>query len=119
MIYLNELQFAERVFDIDSGIEFKGLVPTVVSFHTVTPYCQKMITLIDDVAALHTDINFYGVDVDKQGELVEKLGIRAIPTTMFFPLTSRPAIIGGLFYTHGEIDKILTKIMFPSHIIKV
>ena len=119
MIYLDEKEFTERVYDIAAGSDFKGLVPAVVSFHTLTTYCQKMNAIIDDVAALHTDINFYGIDVDTENEFVTKLGIRAIPAMIIIPLTGKPAIIAGLFYTHDDLEKALTKVIFPSRIIKV
>jgi len=43
--------------------------------------------------------------------LAVKLGIRAVPTTMIFPVKSEPVVLSGLINTQEGLEKILIKIL--------
>lgn len=111
MIYLDEVTFKEKIYDIDKGTVFQGLIPAVVSFFTLGEYCKNMRSVLETVSVLHTDINFYGIDVDEQYDFVSRLGIRAIPTTLIIPLKGSPVVVAGLVNTPAALEKGLARII--------
>jgi hypothetical protein len=120
LTYLDEVGFKEKVYDIDKGTPFQGLIPALVSFLTMGTYCENMRNILESVSKLHTDINFYGIDVDTMNDFVKRLGIRAIPTTLIIPLKGSPVIVAGLINTPVELENGLTRMITkPSKLVKL
>jgi thioredoxin 1 len=112
MISLDEQEFSKKVYDITGVGTFNGIIPAVVLFHTSGKYCEELIKLFETVEALYMGrVNFYTVDVDAQTEFAKKLHLRAIPTSMFIPITNKQPILAvGLFNTTAEIERALSRI---------
>ena len=111
MTYLDEVAFKEKIYDIDKGTTFQGLIPAVVSFFTLGTYCKNMRGVLETVSVLRTDINFYGVDVDEMYDFVSRLGIRAVPTTLIIPLKGSPVVVAGLIDTAAALEKGLSRVI--------
>ena len=58
--------------------------------------CKMMAPIVKKMAADRAgEIDFYKVDIDKEQELAELLGIRSIPTFLFIPLEGKPTVQVG------------------------
>ena len=72
-----------------TAAEFDKLVasgkPVVAKFHaTWCPACKAMQPIDDQVSKKHPDVTFVQVDTDKFGDLAAKLGVKGIPTYVFY-----------------------------------
>lgn len=46
--------------------------------------CHVIQSVLDEIDKENEDITIFNVDVDEEIELVEELGIRSVPTTLFY-----------------------------------
>ncbi len=46
------------------------------------PPCKALAPIFDEVASEHPDVKTYVIDVDENGEIAAKFGIKGIPTLM-------------------------------------
>ena len=72
----------------------------LVEFYaTWCPHCRRMMPIVDDVKALLDGrANVYQFDIDKYGDLAEKLGVSSVPTFIVYRDGEEQ------WRTSGEID---------------
>ncbi len=98
--YLTTADFKRRVMDFEVNPDkwvFEGKRPAVIDFYTEwCGPCKMMAPIVKKMAADRAgEIDFYKVDIDKEQELAELLGIRSIPTFLFIPLEGKPTVQVG------------------------
>jgi thioredoxin 1 len=61
--------------------EIKAQPKTVLRFTaTWCPPCKALAPIFDEVAAEHPEMKTYVIDVDQNGDLAAKFGVKGIPT---------------------------------------
>ena len=98
--YLTTADFKRRIMDFEANPDkwvFEGKRPAVIDFYTEwCGPCKMMAPIVKKMAADRAgEIDFYNVDIDKEQELAELLGIRSIPTFLFIPLEGKPTVQVG------------------------
>lgn len=83
MDLINTKDFREKILDINDN--YKSDIPTVVDFSAEwCGPCKAIAPVLNKLSIDYKDkVNFYKVDVDEEFELVEKYGIKSIPTLFF------------------------------------
>lgn len=80
---------ASNIIYIQSKSEFEQKVlnnsrPAVLKFSaTWCPPCKRIKGLIEEIAELHTEVNFVDINFDNFPELSNKYNIRTLPTLIF------------------------------------
>ena len=102
--------FKEKIFNYteDNGEwEFNGDKPAIVKFTAdwCAP-CRVLEPILNEISDEHDDIDFYSVDVDKEIELTQIMGIRNVPTMLFIPTTGKPKLVAGALQKNKIIDLI-------------
>lgn len=84
---IDRAYFLEHVYDYKSNKEWKakGDKPVVIDFWaTWCGPCMRLMPVMDELAAKYKDkVNFYKVNVDKEGELRQVFEANAIPLLIF------------------------------------
>jgi len=96
MINLTKELFKEKIFnytDNNSEWVFNGEKPAIVKFGAdwCSP-CRVLEPVLNEVESEHDDIDFYSVDVDKESELTQIIGIRSVPSILFVPIIGKPKL---------------------------
>lgn len=112
VISLTTDDFVERVADFRSSpdkFQFKGTRPAVVDFYaTWCGPCKQMAVIFDKSAAKFAGkVDFYRVDIDKESELADFMGIQSIPTILYIPTNGDPQINIGLVEEQEFNSKIM------------
>jgi thioredoxin len=99
MIKLTKELFKEKIFNytIDNdGWVFNGEKPAIIKFTAdwCSP-CRVLEPVLNEVESEHDDIDFYSVDVDKENELTQIIGIKSVPSILFVPMTGKPKLTMG------------------------
>jgi thioredoxin 1 len=101
VVHLNAQEFKEKVFNYETGKEWKyeGTLPAIVDFYA--DWCQpcKMVApLLEDLALEYAGkIVVYKVNTENEQELASVFGIQSIPTLLFIPKEGQPqAAMGAL-----------------------
>lgn len=99
-VYLTEQTFKDQIFNYEKNSEWKyeGTKPAVIDFYAdwCAP-CRELSPLLEEVAAEYGDkIILYKIDTEKEKNLSQVLGIEALPTLLFIPLTGKPQVSMGL-----------------------
>lgn len=100
-VHLTSKDFKEKVFNYESGKEWKyeGTLPAIVDFYA--DWCQpcKMVApVLEDLAREYAgQIMVYKVNTEEEQELASVFGIQSIPTLLFIPKEGQPqAAMGAL-----------------------
>ncbi len=100
-VHLTSNEFKEKVFNYESGKEWKyeGTLPAIVDFYA--DWCQpcKMVApVLEDLAREYAgQIMIYKVNTEEEQELASVFGIQSIPTLLFIPKEGEPqAAMGAL-----------------------
>lgn len=112
VVSLTTNDFIERIADFRSSpdkFQFKGSRPAVVDFYaTWCGPCKQMAVIFDKSAAKFAEkVDFYRVDIDKEGELADFMGITSIPTILYIPTNGDPTINVGLVDEQAFNAKIM------------
>jgi thioredoxin len=100
VIYLTDESFKENVFNYEKNKEWKyeGTKPAIIDFYAdwCAP-CRELSPMIEELAKEYGDkIVVYKVDTEKEKKLTQTLGISALPTLLFIPVTGKPQVRMGL-----------------------
>lgn len=96
VINLTKAEFIEKVYDYtitDKVLLYKGDKPAIIDFYAdwCGP-CRKLSPILEEVAKEHKGlIHIYKVNTDKEPEIAQAFGIRALPTLLFIPLQGTPS----------------------------
>lgn len=112
VISLTTDDFIGRIADFRSSpdkFQFKGTRPAVVDFYaTWCGPCKQMAVIFDKSAAKFAGkVDFYRVDIDKESELANFMGIQSIPTILYIPTNGDPQINIGLVEEQEFNSKIM------------
>jgi len=101
VVHLTAQDFKEKVFNYESGSEWKyeGNLPAIIDFYA--DWCQpcKMVApVLEELAVKYAGkIVVYKVDTESEQELASVFGIKSIPTLLFVPKEGQPqAAMGAL-----------------------
>ena len=91
--------FYKTIADFEAGKEwkYKGNIPAIIDFYaTWCPPCRQLSPLVDEVSIEYKGkIIVYRINIDKEKDLVNKLGITNIPTLLFIPTVGQPKVTLG------------------------
>lgn len=115
-VNLTEQTFKDKVFNYEKNDEWKyaGSKPAIIDFYAdwCAP-CRELSPLLEQVVAEYGDkIILYKIDTEKEKNLAQILGIEALPTLLFIPITGQPQASMGLVpkeVLRQSIEKILLK----------
>ena len=98
-VYLNAQGFKDRIFDYETGQEwkFKGDKAAIIDFYAdwCGP-CKSIAPALEELSEQYKDdLVIYKIDTDKEVELSSVFGIQSIPTLLFIPLNGNPMVQKG------------------------
>jgi thioredoxin len=116
-VHLTAQDFKERVFNYETGKEWKylGALPAIVDFYA--DWCQpcKMVApLLEELAAEYAGkIIVYKVNTEDEQELASVFGIKSIPTLLFIPKEGQPqAAMGAL--PRQTFEKVIKDVLLQN-----
>ncbi len=98
---LTDETFKKKIFNYEEGEDAPLLIPqnTVIEFWvTWCPHCQAMRPRFEKVSQLHSDIDFYRIEMEDYPELADLFNISGFPTFVFLSPD------GTLHRTSGEMS---------------
>ncbi len=114
---LTEAGFKKEVFDYDAvrDWKFEGDKPVVIDFYADwCPPCKQLSPLVDEAAKEYSGkIKFYKVNSDKEGRLLQKLGLSGLPTLLYIPVNGKPQITVG-FIPKEKLEKEIKEILLSN-----
>jgi thioredoxin len=117
-IELTKQTFLENVCNYEKNPNhwtFDGDKPCLIDFFATWCGPCKMVTpVIDDLAEEYGDkVNFYKVDIDREGELASAFGIKSVPTFVFCPQEGNPQAISGAM-GKADLKKTIEDILLKN-----
>ena len=73
------------------------------------PYCMRLKPIFESIASKYPDITFVKINVDEQGSLASRYGIRGIPVIKFFCEGREVSEIVG-YVPQNELEKRISAI---------
>lgn len=117
VVHLTAKDFKEKVFNYESGKEWKyeGNLPAIVDFYA--DWCQpcKMVApVLEDLAVEYAGkIMVYKVNTENEQELASAFGIQSIPTLLFIPKEGQPqAAMGAL--PKQTFEKVIKDVLLKN-----
>jgi len=111
---LDKKAFTEKIFDFESGKEWKylGELPAIVDFYADWCGPCKMVTpILEKLSAEYAGkVAIYKVDTDKEQELAGAFGIQSIPSLLFIPQKGEPQMARGAL-SREAFDKAIAEIL--------
>lgn len=97
---LTTQEFRQKVYDYRAGKQwsYKGKRPCVIDFYaTWCGPCKQLSPRLERLSAEYAGrVDFYKVDVDREGDLAGLFGIHSVPSLLFVPVGgSRPSLAQG------------------------
>lgn len=115
--YLTAEQFKANICDYTKVQKwtYKGTKPCVIDFYTTwCGPCKMLAPIMDELSCIFSDsVEFYKVDIDRERELAEAFGIRAIPQVLYVPVKGTPLLTQGL-YPREEIVKTIDEFLLQK-----
>jgi thioredoxin-like negative regulator of GroEL len=113
-VHLNAKDFKEKVFNYETGKEWKyeGTLPAIVDFYA--DWCQpcKMGSRTEDLAVYAGQIMIYKV-ILRKNRTCFVFGIQSIPTLLFIPKEGQPqAAMGAL--PKQTFEKAIKDVLFKN-----
>lgn len=99
VVEIDQQQFSQLIANINADDwKFLGKRPAVVDFNaTWCGPCRQLAPILDELAQQYSgQVDFYSIDIDKNRELAQALGIQGIPFLIICPTTGEPNAIVGL-----------------------
>jgi thioredoxin len=100
VLNLSEAEFKKMVYDYDKNQSWKyeGNKPAIIDFYAdwCAP-CRQLSPVVEEIAKEYSGkIVVYKVDTEKEQKLAQKIGISALPTLLFIPVTGKPQVTMGV-----------------------
>jgi thioredoxin-like negative regulator of GroEL len=96
---LTRENFLNRVFDYEKKQrwQYQGDKPCLIDFYDETcPPCKAIAPVLAELADEFEDrVIFYQVDVTKEEQLAQELGVSNLPTLVLCPLGDKPVVLQG------------------------
>ncbi len=118
VIHLTKEEFKKKVCDYeltDKVWLYKGDKPAIIDFYAdwCGP-CRKLSPILEEVATEYKGaIYVYKVNTDKEPEIAQAFGIRALPTLLFIPAKGEPEGNVG-FLTKEQLYEAIYSILLPA-----
>lgn len=113
MEHLTLQSFKEKVFDIQSGGEWKfaGTRPCIIDFYAIwCGPCKMLSPILEQVAEKYAGkVDVYKIDTDQEAELSAAFGIQTVPTILFVPLNGKPVGAKGVM-PKESFDKAIEQV---------
>ena len=117
VVHLTSQEFKEKVFNYETGKEWKyeGTLPAIVDFYA--DWCQpcKMVApVLEDLAVEYAGkLMVYKVNTENEQELASVFGIKSIPTILFVPKEGQPqAAMGAL--PRQTFEKVIKDVLLKN-----
>ena len=109
--HLTKDEYIAKVSDFAANPDqwvFKGDKPMLIDFYaTWCPPCKQIAPILEELAKEYEGkIDFYKIDVDKEGELAKAYNIRSIPTLFFISTEGDPETVLGALSKEAFIEKL-------------
>jgi thioredoxin len=103
-IRLTTEDFKNKIFNYETDKEwnYKGTLPAIIDFYAdwCGP-CKMVAPVLEELSKEYEGkIVIYKVDTEAERELAAVFGIRSIPSFLFIPLSSQPAMQAGALPKH-------------------
>ena len=97
---IGEFEFRTLVYDYTSSndsIKHLNTQPQIIIFEAAwCSQCRKSLPIYEALAAEYkSKLTFYRINYDEEKQLAETLGVRQLPTVMFFPVKGKPKFMVG------------------------
>lgn len=102
VISLSKADFIEKIYDYPSHLgewNYLGDKPAIIDFYAdwCAP-CKLVSPILEELAIEYVDqVYFYKINTDKEKELANLFGIKAIPSLLFISLDDIPQMVQGAF----------------------
>jgi thioredoxin 1 len=107
--------FKKMIFNYEKNKEWKyeGTKPAIIDFYaTWCGPCTRLSPIVEELAKEYSGkIVVFKVDTDKEKELSQSLGITALPTLLFIPVTGKPQVSMGLVPKENLVKAINTVLL--------
>jgi thiol-disulfide isomerase/thioredoxin len=83
---MNKQEFIEKIHDFENETswKFKGDKPVVLKFSAEwCGPCKTTQKILDELAPLYSNVDFYEIDVDEEDELSDYFQVRNIPLIIY------------------------------------
>jgi len=114
VIHINDSLFKQKIFNYSENKEWKyaGDLPCIVDFYAdwCAP-CRQMAPRMDEMAKKYEGkIIIYKIDVDKERQLAQNIGIGSLPTIIFISKSGKPQIARGAI-PKDDLEKAINSIL--------
>jgi thioredoxin-like negative regulator of GroEL len=97
---IGEFEFRTLVYDYTSSndsIKHFNTQSQIIIFEAAwCSQCRKSLPIYEALAAEYkSKLTFYRINYDEEKQLAETLGVRQLPTVMFFPVKGKPKFMVG------------------------
>lgn len=113
---LTKAEFLKKVVDYENNVnewKYLGDKPAIIDFYTdwCGP-CRKLSPILEEIATeLKGEVYIYKVNADKEHDIAQAFGIRALPTLFFVPVNGKPTIVEGFMPKEDLYKAINSKIL--------
>lgn len=118
---IGEFEFRTLVYDYtlsDDSIKHLNMQPLIIIFEAAwCSQCRKSLPIYDELATKYkSKLTFYRINYDEEKILAETLGVRQLPTVMFFPVSGKPKFMVG-YVPMDEFEQIIeqNKLLQTTH----
>jgi hypothetical protein len=103
---LNKQTFTDKIFDLNGTGSYKGLLPAMILIHNSGKFFDQTTNIVLSLSVKHTGrITFYNIDADVETDLVNMLGIKALPTMLLIPINDNGVILVGTLKDEVTAEK--------------
>ena len=120
VIQLTEEEFIRCVADYrrpHAEWQYRGELPAIVDFYAQwCGPCRVLAPMLEEIASAYRGrIVVYKVDVDECEAVADAYDIRSIPTTLFIPMSGRPAKMVGAI-SKREIERLIDEVLLKNEL---
>ena len=112
VIHLTNETFKQKVFNYSANKEWKyeGEKPAIVDFYaTWCGPCSQLSPILEEIAKEYDGkLVLYKVDVDKEKELTQMMGVEALPSLIFIPANGTPFTSVGFINKDSLLKNVAT-----------